>query len=94
MSWIADLRARFPPANHFLAAGQAPAPRPLDYYAALRVIRDELAAPAAGGGASGWREPVIVSEGANTMDMARMVLLHQARLSFFLCELPFLRSTS
>eukprot|EP00798_Chlamydomonas_sp_ICE-L_P003822 gene3822-13894_t len=53
----------------------APPKDPLDYYTALGVLRSALEAEAAAGPA-----PVVVSEGANTMDMARLLLpVHSPR---------------
>lgn len=61
--WAAALGAKVAGAREKLTARLAATAFPLNYYTALRVVRDEvnrLAVP-----------PVVVSEGANTMDNAR-----------------------
>lgn len=61
--WAGALAAKAAVARDKLEAKMQPTAFPLDYPTALRVIRDEIAGvqPA----------PVVVAEGANTMDQAR-----------------------
>jgi len=65
--WVARLQAKSRAAGQSVAKKIAAAPSaPLDYYGVLGVVRDMLLAqqPA----------PIVVSEGANTMDMSRLLL--------------------
>ena len=70
--WAEALGARAAGARAKLAARLAATAFPLDYHTTLRVLRDELAVQAV--------PPVVVSEGANTMDNARWAVLAVAVL--------------
>jgi len=61
---VESLQQKSSAAGRALAARLAPTASPLDYTTTLRVVRDALAALQG-------PPPVVVSEGANTMDMAR-----------------------
>jgi hypothetical protein len=59
--WLSNLQSKAAAARSKLEAKLAP--HPLDFSSALRVLRDELRALS--------QPPIVVSEGANTMDTAR-----------------------
>ena len=63
--WVAALASKAAAARAQLAARLESTAFPLDYHTTLRVLRDELASVSP--------PPVVVSEGANTMDNARWV---------------------
>jgi len=65
-TWCAALASKAAGARTKLAAALERTAHPLNYHTALRVIRDELLATT--------RAPVVISEGANTMDQARLLL--------------------
>uniref|UniRef100_A0A7S0UUS4 2-hydroxyacyl-CoA lyase n=1 Tax=Polytomella parva TaxID=51329 RepID=A0A7S0UUS4_9CHLO len=68
-AWISQLQARSTAARASLAkklSSSSSSPAPLDYYASYAVISRVLD--------SVTPEPVIISEGANTMDMARLLV--------------------
>lgn len=61
--WLQQLQAKVSAAGQSLTRKLAPTQYPLDYYTSLRVMKEVLV--------SVTPEPIIVSEGANTMDNAR-----------------------
>ena len=65
-AWTAALAAKVEASRAKLAEKLARTASPLDYSTTLRVLRDELAATSP--------PPVVVAEGANTMDQARLLL--------------------
>eukprot|EP00877_Chromochloris_zofingiensis_P007714 jgi/Chrzof1/3196/Cz12g15140.t1 len=64
--WLQQLQAKVSAAGQSLTRKLAPTQYPLDYYTSLRVMKEVLV--------SVTPEPIIVSEGANTMDNARVIL--------------------
>ena len=69
--WVSQLTAKSHAASLSLEKRLAGPPKqPLDYYTALGALRAALQAEAA----AGRPAPLIASEGANTMDMARLLL--------------------
>ncbi|KAL4431652.1 hypothetical protein ABPG77_001494 [Micractinium sp. CCAP 211/92] len=65
--WAAALAGKAGTAREKLAARLAKTAFPLDYHTTLRVVRDEINRRPAPG-------PIVVAEGANTMDNARVLL--------------------
>lgn len=64
--WAGALAGKAGAAREKLAARLAKTAFPLDYHTTLRVVRDEINRQPAPG-------PIVVAEGANTMDNARQV---------------------